>query len=836
MTQAYHKLSTTEKVGYGFGDLASNLFWQMFSIFIAKFYTDVFLLGAAAMGTMFLVTRMFDSITDPLMGTLADRTNTRWGKFRPYLLFGAIPMAATAVLTFTTPALDGPAKVAYAYITLSLMMLAYTVINIPYSALLGVLTADSDERTSASSYRFVMALLPVFIIVNATIPMVEWFGGGDPNSQRGWQMTMVVYSVLAIVLFWITFAMTKERVQPPPEQTTSLREDLRNLLRNIPWVVLCVVGIAALTYSNIRGTVAIYYFENVVPDGKGWFGPVMTTGALAFIAGVMLTSPLAKRYGKRNFYVFSMILTAITTAAFYFVPPDNLVAVWFMHALISLVAAPTAPLVWAMYADTADYAEWKWNRRSTGLVFSAASFAQKLGWALGGAGTGWLLAYFGYQAGSAQSAETIHGIVMMMSLIPTVGAIIAIIALFFYPLDEGTVRTMGSDLELRRSRESGTAPDLAVVALGQQDAQPAFAQGQLPATPADTVAFNALHGQRGTSITGLRANAASVAFSSGAPGERAAASAPQQPAFAPGGAHAGEVATGVRGAEARPQLAVLSPREHAALVDEFRSVFEAGIHGLCFSPYVEGQGPGTEVGEHQIRERLAVVRPHTRWVRSFSCTEGHQHTPRIAHEMGLKTLVGAWLGTDREINRREVDGLIEVARAGHVDIAAVGNEVLLRGDLSEDELLAEIARVREALPGVPVGYVDAYFLFEKHPRVTAACDVVLTNCYPFWEGCPREQAVAYMRTMFARTLAAAPGKRVVISETGWPDQGSPFHASVPSPDGTMRYFVDTMRWAEAEGIEVFWFSSFDEAWKVGAEGDVGAYWGLWDKDARPKFG
>lgn len=279
----------------------------------------------------------------------------------------------------------------------------------------------------------------------------------------------------------------------------------------------------------------------------------------------------------------------------------------------------------------------------------------------------------------------------------------------------------------------------------------------------------------------------------------------------------------------------LAPAARARLDAEFRRILDAGVHGLCFSPYVHGQAPGSQVSDAQIRERLAIVQRHTRWVRTFSCTDGHEQTPRIAHELGLKTLVGAWLGTDAEINAREIDGVIAVAKAGHADIVAVGNEVLLREDLSEDELIARIEQVRAALPGVPVGYVDAYYLFEKHPRVTAACDVVLTNCYPFWEGVPRDRAVPYMQSMYARVKAVAPGKRIVISETGWPDQGSAFHGAVPSVEGAMQYFVDTMRWAEAEGLEMFWFAAFDEAWKVGAEGDVGAYWGLWDADARAKF-
>ncbi|MBU6258375.1 MAG: glycosyl hydrolase [Burkholderiales bacterium] len=262
---------------------------------------------------------------------------------------------------------------------------------------------------------------------------------------------------------------------------------------------------------------------------------------------------------------------------------------------------------------------------------------------------------------------------------------------------------------------------------------------------------------------------------------------------------------------------------------------DAGLHGLCFSPYLDGQAPGSRVDEAQIRARLALIRPYTRWVRSFSCTDGHEHTPRLAHALGLKTLVGAWLGRDAATNEREIAGLIEVARAGHADLVAVGNEVLHREDLSEDALLACIERVRAALPGMPVGYVDAYYRFERHPRVTAACDVVLVNCYPFWEGCAIEHALPCLQSMLARTRAAAPGKRIVVSESGWPDRGSAIQDARPSRAAAMRYFALSQHWARSEGIELFHFAAFDEAWKVGAEGDVGAYWGLWDADGRPKF-
>ncbi len=264
-------------------------------------------------------------------------------------------------------------------------------------------------------------------------------------------------------------------------------------------------------------------------------------------------------------------------------------------------------------------------------------------------------------------------------------------------------------------------------------------------------------------------------------------------------------------------------------------ILQAKIHGLSFSPYTEGQGPGTVVGEAQIRERLAVIEPYVRWIRTFSCTDGHELIPAIARERGLKTLVGVWLDDDREHNELELENAIRVAREGRVDILGVGNEVLLRGDLSEDELLDYIRRAKEALPGVEVGYVDAYFEFAAHPRITEACDVVLANCYPFWEGCPAEHALLYMKEMYRTAAAAANGKRVIVSETGWPNIGTAEGGAVPSHENAIKYFVDTCQWAEADGIEVFYFSSFDEAWKVDAEGDVGAYWGLWDKDGKPKY-
>jgi len=274
-------------------------------------------------------------------------------------------------------------------------------------------------------------------------------------------------------------------------------------------------------------------------------------------------------------------------------------------------------------------------------------------------------------------------------------------------------------------------------------------------------------------------------------------------------------------------------------VDDLRALVEkilaAKIHGISFSPYIEGQGPGTQLSSAQIRERLAIVQPYVRWVRTFSCTDGNELIPAIAAENGLKTMVGAWLNDDLERNEIELAGAIEVAKAGHANIVAVGNEVLLRGELTENQLIEYIGRMKQALPTIDIGYVDAHFAFVDHPAVTEACDVLLANCYPFWEGCPAEHALLYMKEMYRRVVNVANGKKVIVSETGWPNIGTASEGAVPSFENAIKYFVDAYQWAEADGIEIFYFSAFDEAWKVDAEGDVGAYWGLWDKDGKPKY-
>lgn len=279
-----------------------------------------------------------------------------------------------------------------------------------------------------------------------------------------------------------------------------------------------------------------------------------------------------------------------------------------------------------------------------------------------------------------------------------------------------------------------------------------------------------------------------------------------------------------------------SEKSEKEVLTLFNDVLEDGMHGLCFSMYEDGQKPGDIISEEQVRRRIKIIAPYTKWIRSFSCTEGNEFVPKIAREFGIKTLVGAWLGNDPEINEREIEGLIKLANEGYVDIAAVGNEVMYRKDLSEDELLDFIHKVKIAIPeNIPVGYVDAYYEFTIKPRITEACDVILTNCYPFWEGTSIDYSLSHMKSMYHQAKSVSNGKKVIITETGWPSQGENFKESFPSRENAIRYFINSQLWSKNENVPIFYFSSFDESWKVGAEGEVGAYWGIWDKNEKLKF-
>jgi len=594
MDLSNNKVSIIEKLGYSSGDFASNLFWQTFMFFLPIFYTDVFGLPMAAAAWLFGVSRILDAVTDPTVGIIADRTKSRWGRFRPYILWGAIPFGVVGVLSFTTPDFSESGKIVYAFITYNLMMVLYTVLNIPYSSLMGVITPNSQERTKISSLRFIFAFSAGLFVTafnnsfvnnfgdlgevqvisktdlvkekapNASYKKVEYMGKvafveestevdesmitdvlydgivvmTDPSQKpddddlkvktipaialnnlvsecdtvafskleslaatagkclivdqytdndvyldgklrtgnyvfvadasimagtsmrsnaklvsqsKGYKYTIILYAILAALLFFFTFSSTKERVAPQTEEKSNIGDDLKDLVKNVPWLILLGAGILTMFYVCIRNGAIAYYFKYFVTVdtflGFDVASAFMVLGTLASIAGTGAVSSIAKRFGKKKTYIVLMLLSSVFTASFYFIGSDQVWTMFIMQLLASVFMGPTAALIWAMYADVADYSEWKTGRRATGLIFSASTMAQKVGWAIGGVITMVILGMVGYDAEAVvQAPSAVNGIIALISLIPGLVSILCAALVFFYKLDEKTVETVQKEL------------------------------------------------------------------------------------------------------------------------------------------------------------------------------------------------------------------------------------------------------------------------------------------------------------------------------------------------------------------------------------------------------
>lgn len=471
------KITLKEKVGYGFGDMASSMFWKIFGMYALFFYTDVFGITAAAAGTMFLVARVWDSFFDLLVGIAADRTKTRWGHYRPYLLWFAIPFSVMGIFTFFVPDFAATGKLIYAYVTYSLMMIIYSLINVPYASLLGVMSSNPQERNILSSYRMSFAFIGSFITFMLLQPLIDTYAQTFDTEQAlnatdkvnesaistsaiGWTLGVATIGVICAVLFFFCFRWTRERVQPINEkQDVSVKHDLKNLFRNTPWWILVATGLAALLFNAVRDGVAIYYFRDYVQvhykmPYTGWYMSTIyfLIGQAANLVGVILAPSISVRYGKKITYMIAMAIAGVLSAIFFFIP-NHLVWILLFQVLISLCAGYVLPLLWSMFADIVDYQELKTNRRASGLIFSSSSMSQKLGWALGAALTGWVLSIFKYNPDVViQSAETILGERYMMSLLPAICCLLAFIGMALYPLSEKKVKEVTEELNKRREQ------------------------------------------------------------------------------------------------------------------------------------------------------------------------------------------------------------------------------------------------------------------------------------------------------------------------------------------------------------------------------------------------
>jgi GPH family glycoside/pentoside/hexuronide:cation symporter len=454
------KLSIVEKVGFSLGDAASNIYFQTLISFGTIFYTDVFGLSAKSVAVMFLISKIWDAVNDPMMGMLADRTQTRWGKFRPFLLWFAIPFGIIGSLAFTTPNFNVTGRLIYAYITYNLLLTIYTIVNVPYSALMGVMTPDSNERTVLSSFRFFAAFFATLLVQLFVLSMVDWFG--HSNVAEGWQWTMMVFSAIAVILFFITFATTKERVHPPKGQKVPLKEDLTSLFRNLPWVLIAGATVFQLFFYGMRGGAIAYYFKYFVRGQEVlWFGQFsykellsafLVMGTAATVIGVLLATRINKILGKSLTYVLSLGVAAVASGAIYFLEPQNIFLMFVLQIITAFCMGPLAVLQWSIFTDVADYGEWKNGRRSTALVMAASLFALKFGLAVGSAALAGILGVYGYAENQEQTEQALTGIRLVTSIFPSIFALVGMIFMFFYPLSNAKMAQVQSDLIERRKQ------------------------------------------------------------------------------------------------------------------------------------------------------------------------------------------------------------------------------------------------------------------------------------------------------------------------------------------------------------------------------------------------
>jgi GPH family glycoside/pentoside/hexuronide:cation symporter len=462
------KLSIKEKVGYSLGDAAYNLYFQVAIMFMLFFYTDVFGISATVAGTMFLISKIWDAINDPIMGGLADRTTSRWGKFRPWILFAAFPLAISGVLAFTTVDLSTVGKIVWAYVTYNVLMMSYTAGNVPYSSLMGVMTDDTDERTGLTQVRFSAGTIAQLIAQGLTLPLVGFLGKG--NDARGFMLTMLFFSAMAIVFLTTTFMTTKERIKPEPGQKTSIKQDISDLFKNRPWVILFVMTLFIFVYWSLKGSIGIFYTKYFVNHEslrmflqKFWlarspesdvvkigFSLYCFSGGVSMLIGILFSKFLAVRFGKRDVFRVFLFLAACFTVVFVFLKPEQVFLQYLVSNIIQVFYGVTVPLLWAMIADVADFTEWKTHRRATAMTFAGILFALKLGLSFGSAIAAKLLGFYGYVANVEQTAATLKGIRYMMSVYPAILFFAGVIALFFYRIDRSTELEMEQALIERR--------------------------------------------------------------------------------------------------------------------------------------------------------------------------------------------------------------------------------------------------------------------------------------------------------------------------------------------------------------------------------------------------
>jgi GPH family glycoside/pentoside/hexuronide:cation symporter len=778
MSISSEKVPFGQKVAFGIGMFANQMFPAILGIFMVVLVEDLKFTGLM-WGMIYLFPRLFDAITDPLMGFISDNTKSKWGRRRQYVLIGGIIMGVSYVFMWQLFKENTVQyNFWYFFFWSVIFYLGLTFFSVPYVAMGYEMSDDIHERTNIMATaqwigQWAWVIAPIFWIIMYD---PEWFPSADVAARELAIWVAIPCALCAIVpALFIKSESTLDNDYEPLSFST-IGESLKKILisakeafkikefRQLCGATFFIYN-AFMAVSSLTFFVIVYKLFNGDAGASGiWVSLFGAFGALGttFIV-IPIVTRLSKKFGKKKAFMIcqSISIFGYIMLYFLFIPGKPWMYI-FALPFFSFGIGSLFTVMMSMTADVIDVDELNSGKRREGIFGAIYWWMVKVGYAIAGALSGLIIWLVGFNSdlSTLDQQGAVDGLHAFFCFFPTLGTFAAMYIMRDYNIDEDRANEIRAELEKHKEKSKNSS-------YYQTDKLASLLRSDLKIDVSTDTDF--------------------------------------------------------------------SSKTDAELKALFLKTLNNGLHGLCFSPYLEGQNIGDQLSKSQISKRMDVIAPYSQWVRSFSCTEGNEHTPKIAKEKQLQTMVGAWIGDDKIQNEKEIKALIKLAKSGFVDIAVVGNETLMRGELSEEELLAYINRVKKALPEIPVGYVDAYYQFVERPKLIDACDVILVNCYPFWEGCNIEESALYLKQMYAVTQQFAKGKPVIISETGWPNKGARLESAQPTENNAMKYFIDASNWAQKNEIPLFYFSSFDESWKVHHEGDVGARWGIWDKNEKLKF-
>ncbi len=778
MSKSLSKVPLGQKIAFGIGMFANQMFPAILGIFMVVLVQDLGFPGWM-WALIYFFPRIFDSITDPIMGYISDNTKSRWGRRRQYVLIGGIIMGVSYVFMWQLFKENSLQYNFWYFFAWSIVFyLGLTFFSVPYVAMGYEMSDDFHERTNIMAVaqwigQWAWVIAPWFWVIMYD---PAWFPSADVAARELAIWVAIPCAICAMVpAFFIKSESTLDEDYDPLTISNiggSLSKIFESFVQAFRIKEFRKICIATFLIFNAFNTVAALTFFVIVYklfNGDAGASGVWVSlfGCLGALGTTFLVIPIvawiSKIIGKKKAFIVAQLISIVGYFMLWFLfvpgkPWMYIIALpFFSFGIGSLFM-----IMMSMTADVIDVDELNTGKRREGIFGAIYWWMVKVGFAIAGALSGAIIALVGFNPDLATTDQqsAVDGLHAFFCFFPMIGTIIAIYVMRDYSITEERANEIRAELDRRKMVKKPTS----------------YYQANKLASLMN-LDFNA-------------GESSGIDFSS---------------------------------------------KTEAEVSQMFNQTLNKGMHGLCFSPYMEGQNIGDILTEEQIQRRMDIIKPHTQWVRSFSCSDGNELIPKVAKERGLKTMVGAWIGADKEQNNREISALIKLASQGLVDVAVVGNEVLMRGDLTQAEMVNYILRVKNSLPNIPVGYVDAYYQFHDRPELIEACDVILANCYPFWEGSTIEQSSLYLKQMYKVTEIAAQGKPVIITETGWPNKGESTDGADPSDNNAMKYFINAIEWSNENNIKMFYFSSFDESWKVHHEGDVGERWGIWNKNEKLKY-